>query len=402
MDANKKHLIEKNEPISTTFFGIMMKKQIFEKIHTGNLVYNTCWEDPRCDRKLLNFQSDSKIVVITSAGCNALDYLLDKPASVDCVDMNPRQNALLELKCSLFKSTNHETLYRFFGDGKHAAAEEVFRAVLKTNLGEYAQKYWSKNMEIFSGKGVRKSFYYHGSTGLVAFLFCKFLKTQPQISRAIREMFETEDLYQQRVLYYKIEPFMLNRFAVWTLNTHVVQSMLGVPASQQQMARTSFKDGMSGYFKQCLRKVFTELSLKDNYFWKLYFFGKYSETCAPNYLKKENFDTLKNQISKIKTHTNTLSGFLKANPGQYSHFILLDHQDWLAANDNAGLQEEWQLILANSRPNAKILLRSAAPNRNFVPSFVENLGSFNQNGIAEQHFADRVGTYASTHLFTKN
>ena len=53
-----------------------LKNKIFQKIHTSNLVYNTCWEDPRCDRNLMDFDAQSKVVMITSAGCNALDYAL--------------------------------------------------------------------------------------------------------------------------------------------------------------------------------------------------------------------------------------------------------------------------------------------------------------------------------------
>ncbi|MCW0218895.1 MAG: BtaA family protein, partial [Prosthecobacter sp.] len=67
---------------------------IFNRVHGGNLVYNTCWEDPRLDRQMLDLQPDSRVVMITSAGCNALDYLLDAPAEIHAVDMNPRQNAL--------------------------------------------------------------------------------------------------------------------------------------------------------------------------------------------------------------------------------------------------------------------------------------------------------------------
>ena len=39
--------------------------------------------------------------MLTSAGCNALDYLLDGPAEIHAVDVNFRQNALLELKAAV-------------------------------------------------------------------------------------------------------------------------------------------------------------------------------------------------------------------------------------------------------------------------------------------------------------
>ena len=78
-----------------------LSRRIFNTVHRNNLVYNTCWEDPRLDRVALDIGADDNILVITSAGCNALDYALTSPNHVYAVDMNPRQNALLELKLSL-------------------------------------------------------------------------------------------------------------------------------------------------------------------------------------------------------------------------------------------------------------------------------------------------------------
>ena len=60
---------------------------------------------------------DSEVVMITSAGCNALDYLLDDPKAVHCIDMNPRQNALLELKRAFFQQSDSENLFKALGQG---------------------------------------------------------------------------------------------------------------------------------------------------------------------------------------------------------------------------------------------------------------------------------------------
>jgi S-adenosylmethionine-diacylglycerol 3-amino-3-carboxypropyl transferase len=59
-----------------------INSKLFQNIHTNNLIYNTCWEDPQCDRQMLNLKSDSRLVMITSAGCNALDYALDMPQKI--------------------------------------------------------------------------------------------------------------------------------------------------------------------------------------------------------------------------------------------------------------------------------------------------------------------------------
>jgi len=52
----------------------------FRHVHGSRLIYNTCWEDPRADRALLGVGRGARIAMITSAGCNALDYLL-KPVA---------------------------------------------------------------------------------------------------------------------------------------------------------------------------------------------------------------------------------------------------------------------------------------------------------------------------------
>src|SRR5688500_19981965 len=72
--------------------------RVFKFVHGNNLVYNTCWEDPRLDRVALELTPQDNVLVITSAGCNALDYALCEPNHVYAVDMNPRQNAVLDLK----------------------------------------------------------------------------------------------------------------------------------------------------------------------------------------------------------------------------------------------------------------------------------------------------------------
>jgi len=184
------------------------------------------------------------------------------------------------------------------------------------------------------------------------------------------------------------------------VSQHLVQSMLGVPKSQQHLATADFPDGMVGYVRQCFRQVFTKLPLADNYFWKLYFYGRYTPSCCPNYLRSEHFPTLQARSQRISTHTTSLSGFLQKQPGQYTHFVLLDHQDWLAAHLRPALDAEWRLILDNAAPGAKVLLRSAAFELDFLPDFARERLVFDLQAAAWSQANDRVGTYASTWIAT--
>ena len=48
-------------------------------------VYNQIWEDPRVDIQALKLDENSRVLTISSGGCNALNYLLENPESVTAV-----------------------------------------------------------------------------------------------------------------------------------------------------------------------------------------------------------------------------------------------------------------------------------------------------------------------------
>jgi uncharacterized protein YbjT (DUF2867 family) len=64
----------------------------------------------------------------------------------------------------------------------------------------------------------------------------------------------------------------------------------------------------------------------------------------------------------------------------------------------AALAEEWDLILQNSRPGTRILLRSAGLDLDFVPTAVRSRLRFQTERSAALHRTDRVGTYGSLHF----
>ncbi len=374
---------------------------IFSQIHSRTLVYNTCWEDPRCDRILLQLTAQSRVAMLTSAGCNALDYLLDDCAEIHCVDLNPRQNAVLHLKIAFLEAGDHEALFEFFGRGASPRAREILNELVFPHLKDaFSRDYWQRNLHYFEGRGLRPSFYWHGSSGAVAWLVRQWLHAQPDALRLARRLFETETLDGQMACYEQFEPLFLNRFVRWLMRQHLIQSMLGVPKSQQHLAAGYFDEGMAGYLRHCLRQVFVTLPIQDNYFWKLYFFGQYSPDCCPNYLRQQHFEPLRERCGRIRAYTGSFSSFLRDNPGSYTHFVLLDHQDWLAAHLRPALDEEWQLIFDNAAPGAQVLLRSAAFEPYFLSDFVRERVRFDFSAAAEAHAVDRVGTYASTWIGT--
>lgn len=71
--------------------------------YSSQIVFSTAWEDPRVDQQAVVPRPDDVAMIITSAGCNALSLAIDGVTKVHCVDKNPAQNALLELKIAAIK-----------------------------------------------------------------------------------------------------------------------------------------------------------------------------------------------------------------------------------------------------------------------------------------------------------
>lgn len=371
---------------------------VFRHVHNSNLIYNTAWEDPRLDRQLMKLDRDSRVVMITSAGCNALDYLLDDPAEIHAVDMNYRQNALLELKQAFICRGDFDTLFEMFGLGSHPEFHAVYRQVRAT-LSEPAQKFWDRRIGFFNPDSLKKSFYYHGTSGIAAWVMgCALFKARPNIKHFATCLLDARTVDEQREAYALFEREVWGPFSHWLLRQPALMTLLGVPRPQIRLIQESYPGGLTGYVKDKLRHVMTELPIADNYFWRVYMTGSYTLGCCPNYLKQQNLPMLQQRSRRLKTYTTTVANFLREHPGQYSHFVLLDHQDWLAAHDTVALREEWELILANSAPGAKVLMRSASHGIDFVPQVVRDRLRFFPERTEALHQLDRVGTYGSLHF----
>jgi S-adenosylmethionine-diacylglycerol 3-amino-3-carboxypropyl transferase len=373
-----------------------LQTNFFALIHGNRLIYNTCWEDPRIDRQLLHLGPNSSMVAITSAGCNVLDYLLDGPGEIHAVDVNFRQNALLWLKMSLFQGGDQGALFSLFGQGGSPDYRDIYAAI-RWGLPDWAQKFWDQKMTYFSPQGLRKSFYWRSAAGDFAWFFQSLLLDGKKKGQ-FQALLEAESLEEQALHYSRIEPRLFRREIAWLIQQPPALAFIGVPTPQLRLIESNYRGGFTKYLRDKLRKVFTTLPIRENYFWRVYLTGSYTPDCCPGYLRAANFQALKDGCHRVRVHNATVTEFLRKNPGPYTHFVLLDHLDWLAWHETEALLEEWRQIFQNSRPGTKILMRSAGPDLSFLPTCVRDRLRFFPELTQSLHEQDRVGTYGSLHL----
>src|SRR5262249_35399348 len=156
---------------------------------------------------------------------------------------------------------------------------------------------------------------------------------------------------EQRAIYESsIGPRLWTPWLRWALSRSLTLTMMGVPGPQRAQIISQYRGGVAQFIRDCLEAVVTQLPLADNYFWRVYLEGRYTPACCPEYLKPANFDRLRGLISRLHTHTATVTDFLRtARPG-LSKFVLLDHMDWMSCHHPQGLVEEWSAILASAGP----------------------------------------------------
>ncbi|MGL4550948.1 MAG: DUF3419 family protein [Gemmataceae bacterium] len=386
-----------------------LNSSIFKAVHKRNLIYNTCWEDPRLDRVALNLGPSDRLVVITSAGCNALDYLLAGAGEVNAVDVNPIQNSLLELKRAAILSLDYPSFFEMFGTGRTPQARQMYGDALRQHLSPTARAYWDRHIGFFLGRGWRKSFYYRGTSGLVARLVMLNANILHRLREPIQEMLSAKTVEQQREVY---EKRVKNRFWTpwlkWFISRSFTLSLLGVPGPQTAQITTQYKGGVAQFIRDSVEAVLCDLPFHDNYFWRVYLQGFYTPDCCPEYLRKENFEALKGLMPRLHVHTTTITDYAKSAAPGLTRFVLLDHMDWMSSAMPAALQEEWAAILESAAPNARVIFRSAGLKVNFLDHLpvqyqggTRELGSllrYDTKLAEELHVKDRVHTYGSFYI----
>ncbi len=387
-----------------------INERVFNALYASSLIYNTCWEDPAVDHRALNVGGDDTLLVITSAGCNVLDYALAAPRRIHAVDANPRQTALLELKLAGIRRLTFHDFFGLFGEGRHSRFNELYHDVLRQELSPFAQQFWDRAGVWFCRNNPRNTFYFHSLSGRVAFLFRHFVDLQPKLRAAVNDLLDAQSLDAQREIYdARIAPHMWGRGMNWALSRQITMSMLGVPGPQHDEVRRQHKGGVPGFVREAIEYVFCCLPLWTNYFWRVYVRGSYTRDCCPEYLKLHNFLALKNGLAnRIVHHTGTVTDVLRSVQPRVSKFVLLDHMDWLGSFKPDALRDEWSALLECATPGARTIFRSAHAQPAYLDALtipgagrgrpLRELLTFHPELAARLTRDDRVHTYAGFHI----
>jgi S-adenosylmethionine-diacylglycerol 3-amino-3-carboxypropyl transferase len=363
-------------------------------------VYNQIWEDPRVDLEALQFNENSRIVTISSGGCNALNYLVEKPEQVTAVDLNRHHIFLLRLKLAALECLPaHEDFFNFFGSGKDPKNVENYQNLIAPNLDPETREFWDKKIKIF-GKG---GLYEHSRNGYFLRFFHRFANL---IGCYPERVLEATSPAEQLELYDKyINPFFDSFFIKTVGKLPITMFGLGIPPQQYEELKKDLSQGGSviDIYRERAKRLAVDYPINENYFAWQAFARKYDtehRQAIPEYLKEKNFAGLKQNVSRVSAKIGSVTDEIKNRPaGAFNRFVFLDAQDWM---NSPILTDLWSTISERGEKNSRIIFRTAgadSPLENALPPELLAKFDYEKDWSKELFEQDRASIYGGFHLY---
>lgn len=371
-----------------------------------SLVYPQIWEDPRVDMEALDLQSHSRMVTISSGGCNVMSYLTANPARIYAVDLNTSHIALLKLKLAAARHLpTHATFHRFFAGASDFRNARLYDDLIAPHLDRDARAYWESRSltgrRMISRFG--RNFYRYGLLGrfiATGHVLARALGADPSRIAQARTVTEQQEIFER-----EIAPLFEKPVVRWLTSHRASLFGLGIPPAQYDALSEHGARDMSDVLLERTRKLATGFALSDNYFAWQAFARRYDpdrDGAVPPYLAKANFMAIKTRVDRVVPLQQNMIHFLAGEPAEsLDRYSLLDAQDWM---DDETLTSLWREIDRTARPGSRVIFRTAGrdsilPGR--VPQAILDRWSYQSERSAELEARDRSAIYGGFHLYIK-
>jgi S-adenosylmethionine-diacylglycerol 3-amino-3-carboxypropyl transferase len=376
-------------------------------------VYNQIWEDPRVDLRALKLDGDSRVLTISSGGCNALNYLVESPGSVTAVDLNRHHIYLLNLKLAALKYLpNYEEFFDFFGRGKGKNTGANYLRYIAPHLDKDTSRFWESNtlagsylygdrISFFTNAGL----YDHSRNGYFLRFFhrvAKLFGCHPEQVLKARSIDEQKALFEKH-----IDPFF-DTFIIRTLGKLPVTMFgLGIPPQQYDELKADLTGGRTviDIYRERVRRLACDYPIDENYFAWQAFARKYDtedRKAVPEYLKEENYEELKTNAGRLTTIIGSATDVIKnSQPEAFNRFVFLDAQDWMNAGQMTDL---WSAVAEQAEPGSRVIFRTAgaaSPIETNLPSDLKGKFSYDADLSKKLFKQDRASIYGGFHLYVK-
>ncbi len=286
-----------------------MSESHLDKVDFDFIRYANCWEDADILLKALKPDSNSKIMSIASGGDNCFSLASLEPKEVIAVDISTVQLYLVELKMAAIKTFDRETYMQFAGFIDCEKRESFYQEL---NLSPSAKKYWDAQLVdikrgiIHIGK-FENYFQYFKSH------FLRSFHAQDVVDGLFAEKSAEEQLAYYNEHWFK-EGWADKHAQFFS------SEMLGEKGRDPEF----FKHFEGSVSDNILRREVAHLKTKScqsNYLLFYILNNRFDENHLPHYVRKENYQKVKENLNRITLHQGFLEKAVEKFP-DCTHFNL--------------------------------------------------------------------------------
>ncbi len=332
-----------------------MKKRNLSFEHFNQKInYSSCNEDTYSELKALKINKDDVVLTITGSGGRALDLLIAQPKKIISIDINPLQNYLLELKIVAIKNLSYKKYLEFLGlrESKHRIS--LYRQICSC-LSPQARTFWDGQ-----SKMIKRGILYQGRWER----YFKMLSIVVKIFRRkkLKRLFSFVDIENQREFcdkQWNTKGWKL--FLNFVCQCFFWKFIFRDPGFHQYVT-PDFRTGE--YIFNCMSRTLKTHLAKENHFFSLLIFNRYTnEKALPIYLMEENYQLLKENISRVEIVTDSLQHYLANAPEKsINKFSLSDISSFTSDEEYRSILESCTRV---SAPGGLFCLRHFLVKRTF-------------------------------------
>jgi len=343
--------------------------------------YASCWEDADILIKALNVKKGGAYLSIASAGDNSLSLLSKSPSLVLAIDINPVQLACVEIRKIVFKNLSYEQLLEFIAVRDSGDRDSVYQG-LRNDLSDEARSFWDQHLD-FIKKGIIH-------VGKFENYFSMFRKRILPLIHSRKEIVKLLNMHEvdERILFYNNT---WNTFR-WKLLFKIFFSrkMMGKLGRDPEFFKYVETDVASRIFKRA-EYALTVLPTDANPYLEYILMGNFRNS-LPFYLRRENFDMIRNNIDRLVIFKGNLrEAFQSKHQMRFDGFNLSDIFEYMNYNQ---YEEEVRNILDHTYPGARLVYWNMLADRKQINGLETNMRFLDQEA-SELFKQDKAFFYKS-------
>jgi S-adenosylmethionine-diacylglycerol 3-amino-3-carboxypropyl transferase len=362
-----------------------------QKVQLDQLVFTLSWEDPEIDRAAFGGGGGLRLATVGSGGCNALTFLLDRPAGVLAFDYNPTQVYVLQLKVAAFRHLDHAGLLELFGVSPSSRREALLAAAAES-LPDPARAFWAAQPWLVSdgllGGGRYERF-------IARF---RSLLRLVQGRRRISALFEDRDAAGRAAFFDR----QWNRWP-WRLLFKAFFNKTVLARRGLSPDYFVFDDGSRSFaesFANRAARAMRDLPVRDNPFLARYLLGHYLDgDHLPEYLRPENVERIKAHLEALDVRVGDVRTVFDDLPEASLDGICLSNVFELMSE--AETADVLARVARALRPGGRMTLRNLMVPR-AAPPALGPLLTLEAELSRRLHAADRSFVYRSFQVYTRS